>query len=190
MEDRSWYYVTHEGLHAILIGKNLSQQKLLNNLIMFENSNLADYLCALNSWDRRKLRLHALDLGLKYQQLDVIGPALNNIDSDQKLIGTQLLLEYIQTNAKRSHEEQFMNSLIEIAMNSISKLMSEKAKELVENQNSLQEWQERGVIAKDSILHELFSYSNMLEILRKAQSDVVIRENIYIYRKRVKPTYA
>lgn len=64
-EDKSWCFIDSEGLHVLLMGHHLSQTKLLNNLIMFEGSTLADNLCALNNWDRRTLRLHALELGLR-----------------------------------------------------------------------------------------------------------------------------
>lgn len=78
IEDGSWYiftdiaYVTlryfidDDGLHVLLLGANISHQKILNTLIMLESSTLADILCELNGWDRRTLRLHALELGLRY----------------------------------------------------------------------------------------------------------------------------
>ncbi len=82
-EDTSWYSIDAEGLQVLLIGYNLSQTKLLTNLIMFESSTLADNLCALNDWDRRTLRLHALELGLRYVKLNIsiVGHLFLNIFS-------------------------------------------------------------------------------------------------------------
>lgn len=85
---------------------------------MLESSNLADSLCALNEWDRRSLRLHALELGLRNHQLDVVEPALLNLDRDQQLIGAQLLFEHINGNtvSDELQERAFLTRLVTIGL--------------------------------------------------------------------------
>lgn len=133
LEDGSWYFIDQEGIHTVLIGFNVSQEQLLNNLIMFESSSIADTLCAVNKWDRRTLRLHALQLGLKFvfyycffvfihrfqkkkrhRQIDVIEPALQNLDSEQKLRGIDILLDFINPNNVAVQDEDFVEHLIQI----------------------------------------------------------------------------
>jgi spatacsin len=78
------------GLNVLLCGAGVCQQKLLSDLIMYDNSTTADALCGLNGWDRRTLKLHAVELGLRYRQIDVVQPALSNLDLDQQMMGCQV----------------------------------------------------------------------------------------------------
>ena len=71
--DDRWHdlYIAKDGLRAVVFGQ--TQQQLLHNLIMFETTAMADRLCALNSWDRRSLHVHALELGIKYAACWLLG---------------------------------------------------------------------------------------------------------------------
>eukprot|EP01114_Cavostelium_apophysatum_P016147 TRINITY_DN4541_c0_g1_i2.p1 TRINITY_DN4541_c0_g1~~TRINITY_DN4541_c0_g1_i2.p1 ORF type:complete len:2374 (-),score=676.40 TRINITY_DN4541_c0_g1_i2:45-7166(-) len=174
-EDNSWYYMDKEGLHVLLMGKNLTQQKILNNLIMLESSTLADNLCELNGWDRRSLRFHALELGLRYRQLDVIEPALQNLDPDQQYTGAELLLEYVTSNELSVQEEEFMDQLIQIGMNFLSGIVQVKVSEVLKEQPNavIPTLNERiagsanfsGVPALD----QLYDFATILDSLRACQ---------------------
>ena len=47
-----------------------SRRELVDELLMFEQTPLAERLCKLNQWDRHTLNSHQLEQGLKYRQLD------------------------------------------------------------------------------------------------------------------------
>lgn len=55
--------------------------------------------------------MHALELGLRYRQLDVIIPALYNLSDDQKLIATKYIIEYLRNNNLSIQEEYFIYQL-------------------------------------------------------------------------------
>lgn len=61
--DHTVYFLSDNSLFVVVVGH--SQQDLLHNIIMFQGAAAADQLCALNGWDRRSLRMHALTLGKK-----------------------------------------------------------------------------------------------------------------------------
>ncbi|KYR02434.1 hypothetical protein DLAC_01274 [Tieghemostelium lacteum] len=130
MNDQSFYFFTECGINALLIDQN--QQQILNNLIMFEGSVSANHLCALNNWNKRDLKIHALHLGLKYRQLDVVEPALKSLDLDQQLIGSQLLVTTILENSANAqnanvHNETFTLELLHIGMNFIGLIIRDRA---------------------------------------------------------------
>jgi hypothetical protein len=177
-DDKSWYFLDSEGLHVVLVGYYLTQTKLLNNLIMFESSTIADNLCALNDWDRKTLRLHALELGLRFRQIDVIEPALHHLDRDQQAIGSQLLTEYINACTVTPQEEGFIERLIQIGMHFLTEIIKEKVA-LVENISaqkstipSYNEWRAQDPSSHPAVLNELYAYTNLLELLRKYQAQV------------------
>ncbi|GAM17396.1 hypothetical protein SAMD00019534_005710 [Acytostelium subglobosum LB1] len=130
LHDQSFYFISSSGLNVIMIDQN--QQQILNNLIMYEGSASANYLCALNNWNKRDLKIHALQLGLKYRQLDVVEPALKSLDLDQQLIGSRLLvntiLEYTANASNANvHNESFTSDLLHIGMNFIGLIIKDRA---------------------------------------------------------------
>lgn len=52
----------------------------------------------------------------RYRQLDVIEPALHNLDENQQLHGSQLLIEYLTNNTLTIQEEEFIERLTDIGM--------------------------------------------------------------------------
>ncbi|XP_048829392.1 spatacsin isoform X2 [Brienomyrus brachyistius] len=58
------------GLSLLLFG--VSQEELLNRLMVFGSAGTADSLCHLNAWDRCSIPIHALQAGLKNHQLDTV----------------------------------------------------------------------------------------------------------------------
>ncbi|EGG23580.1 hypothetical protein DFA_05713 [Cavenderia fasciculata] len=137
-KDQNLFYLCSSGLNILLVDQN--QQQLLNNLIMFEGSNSANHLCDLNGWNKRDLKIHALHLGLKYRQLEVVEPALKSLDHDQQLAGSRLLVHTILENTAVSsnanvHNESFTTELLHIGMNFIGLIIKDRASKLDDQKN-------------------------------------------------------
>uniref|UniRef100_A0A8C9VN21 SPG11 vesicle trafficking associated, spatacsin n=1 Tax=Scleropages formosus TaxID=113540 RepID=A0A8C9VN21_SCLFO len=58
------------GLSLVLF--SVSQEELLNRLMVFGSAGTVDSLCHLNAWDRCSIPIHALQAGLKNHQLDTV----------------------------------------------------------------------------------------------------------------------
>uniref|UniRef100_A0A3B4CBV5 SPG11 vesicle trafficking associated, spatacsin n=1 Tax=Pygocentrus nattereri TaxID=42514 RepID=A0A3B4CBV5_PYGNA len=58
------------GLSLVLF--TVSQEELLNRLMVFGSAGVADSLCHLNAWGRCSMPIHALQAGLKNRQLDMV----------------------------------------------------------------------------------------------------------------------
>ena len=76
-----------------------------------------------NKWDVRALRIHALHLGLRYRQLDVIDSALKSLDIEQTLAGARTLVDHFETSHFILQDKVFARSLLECAMRFISSVM-------------------------------------------------------------------
>lgn len=55
-----------------------------------------------------------INITFRHRQLDVIEPALENLDKDQQLIGAQLLLDYLSNVVISVQEEDYINRLLQI----------------------------------------------------------------------------
>jgi spatacsin len=64
-EDSSLYLFHEHGLSTTVLGTGMGEDRLLNSLIMNDDTQLAEHLCVLNGWEKSSLRLHALDMGLR-----------------------------------------------------------------------------------------------------------------------------
>eukprot|EP01105_Mastigella_eilhardi_P024906 TRINITY_DN659_c0_g4_i1.p1 TRINITY_DN659_c0_g4~~TRINITY_DN659_c0_g4_i1.p1 ORF type:complete len:2254 (+),score=550.99 TRINITY_DN659_c0_g4_i1:429-6764(+) len=87
---------------------------MINNLITFDFSGTADTLCSLNNWDKSTLRLHALELGLKYKQADVVESALNSTDIVYLVRAVGMVLEDIRGSKTAISEEVSVENLFNI----------------------------------------------------------------------------
>uniref|UniRef100_A0A8B9GUZ2 Spatacsin C-terminal domain-containing protein n=1 Tax=Astyanax mexicanus TaxID=7994 RepID=A0A8B9GUZ2_ASTMX len=58
------------GLSLVLF--TVSQEELLNRLMVFGSAGVVDSLCHLNDWGRCSMPIHALQAGLKNRQLDMV----------------------------------------------------------------------------------------------------------------------
>ncbi|XP_062849138.1 spatacsin [Trichomycterus rosablanca] len=58
------------GLSLVLF--TVSQEELLNRLMVFGSAGMVDSLCHLNDWGRCSMPIHALQAGLKNRQLDMV----------------------------------------------------------------------------------------------------------------------
>uniref|UniRef100_A0AAR2LC65 SPG11 vesicle trafficking associated, spatacsin n=1 Tax=Pygocentrus nattereri TaxID=42514 RepID=A0AAR2LC65_PYGNA len=63
-------YFRSSGLSLVLF--TVSQEELLNRLMVFGSAGVADSLCHLNAWGRCSMPIHALQAGLKNRQLDMV----------------------------------------------------------------------------------------------------------------------
>lgn len=78
------------GLYAMVDG--LLQEEFIDKVMIYGGARVTDELCQMNKWGRCSLPLRALELGLKYRQLDTISVFLRtrqNIFSNKNLDGTQ-----------------------------------------------------------------------------------------------------
>ena len=50
----------------------------------------------------------------RYRQLSVVESALQSLGRDQQLVGSQMLLDYLHTNASTSTDKDFIKSLLQI----------------------------------------------------------------------------
>eukprot|EP00727_Mastigamoeba_balamuthi_P007965 m51a1_g379 hypothetical protein (2180) ;mRNA; r:653024-661212 len=118
--DGTWHSLSSRGIGAVLVGCGQTQQRVIDNLITFERAGAADALCEINMWDRRALRVHALEYGLRYKQLDVIEPALNSLEGAQQLDGVRLVVARAAKARTVVSEEDFALHLISIGLNFLS----------------------------------------------------------------------
>ncbi|XP_043933635.1 spatacsin [Protopterus annectens] len=69
-EDVSSLLITDDGLSMLLFG--ITQEELLNRLMIHGSAGTVDALCHQNHWDRCSIPIHALQAGLKNRQLDTV----------------------------------------------------------------------------------------------------------------------
>uniref|UniRef100_A0A8B9J5N4 Spatacsin C-terminal domain-containing protein n=1 Tax=Astyanax mexicanus TaxID=7994 RepID=A0A8B9J5N4_ASTMX len=69
---KTWLFlrVSESGLSLVLF--TVSQEELLNRLMVFGSAGVVDSLCHLNDWGRCSMPIHALQAGLKNRQLDMV----------------------------------------------------------------------------------------------------------------------
>ncbi|KAM6973367.1 spatacsin [Aplochiton taeniatus] len=92
------------GLYLVLFA--LSQEELLNRLMMFGSAATVDSLCHLNAWGRCSIPLHALKAGLKNRQLDTVDFFLkskanllfssNGVTEQLNVVSTEIQLKNVQ----------------------------------------------------------------------------------------------
>ncbi|XP_068595308.1 spatacsin [Brachionichthys hirsutus] len=133
--------------HRLLLKRNgvsqvlfsVSQQDLLNRLMLFGNTATVDAVCHLNSWGRCSIPIHALQAGLKNRQLDTVDFYLKSKDNilnppvDQPAAAAPSLTDSIQelcpaldllcSAVRDSHSEaqsrQFSEQLLRITLSFI-----------------------------------------------------------------------
>eukprot|EP01125_Pyxidicula_operculata_P005766 TRINITY_DN2013_c0_g1_i1.p1 TRINITY_DN2013_c0_g1~~TRINITY_DN2013_c0_g1_i1.p1 ORF type:complete len:2987 (-),score=636.60 TRINITY_DN2013_c0_g1_i1:70-9030(-) len=112
------FFLSKDGMGVILVDEN--QDKLTNKMIIFHGPSQAEALYAVNGWERRSLRLHALDMGLKFRQLDVVKEALQSLDSDQEFTGAKILLDFAKSIKPLLQDQGFLEQLFQIAIQFVS----------------------------------------------------------------------
>ncbi|KAJ7998352.1 hypothetical protein DPEC_G00221810 [Dallia pectoralis] len=105
-EEQLSLFLKTTGLYLVLFA--VSQEELLNRLMVFGSACTVDSLCHLNEWGRCSIPIHALQAGLKNHQLDtvdfflkskknILGPPTGFSLSDQSAaVLTQVQLKNIQ----------------------------------------------------------------------------------------------
>ena len=109
-----WYWLHSQRLWGLVWDQ--TQEQILHNLIMVEGTQVADRLCVLNSWDTKTLHIHALVLGLRYRQPDVVESALQSLVSSQRAEGCRLLLSHIQQHGDYHTDHQLLLRLCAIGV--------------------------------------------------------------------------
>ncbi|KNC46522.1 uncharacterized protein AMSG_02958 [Thecamonas trahens ATCC 50062] len=109
-----------------------SRQALINATIIFEDTETAHALCALNGWGRRQLRMHALKLGILYRQVDVVRQALRELDASQALEAIAVLLAFFDeasaaATARDYNLRDFARMLAKLTMSFLSTAISAAA---------------------------------------------------------------
>jgi len=74
---------------------------------------LADKLCRINGWDMAALPLHALDLGVRYRQINVVQSALASLSPMQQLPAGRLLARFAD-ELQPTTDHEFAHSLLQI----------------------------------------------------------------------------
>ena len=129
-ESRVLYNLKRESLCILL--SNYDRSQIINNLIVFQSTEEADRLCHLNGWDRRSLRINALELGLKYRQIEVILPALKSLDFDQQADAGSLILDYLKNKTLSIQSEQFIEQLVEIGIDFLTSALLSRTEKMEE----------------------------------------------------------
>lgn len=91
-----------------------TRRELVDELIMFEHTTLAEHLCSLNGWDRHTLNTHQLETGLMYRQLDVVDKVLVSLDPDQLVTAYGLVVETVEEATRLSKGVDFAQRLLQL----------------------------------------------------------------------------
>ena len=113
-------YLTADALIAF---SRASRRELVDEMLMFEQTPLAEQLCRLNNWDRHTLNSHQLEMGLKYRQLDVVQSVLSTIDEDQIEYACQLLVATTSEAFESFKGADFASRLLKVALEFVTRAM-------------------------------------------------------------------
>uniref|UniRef100_A0AAR2JPR6 SPG11 vesicle trafficking associated, spatacsin n=1 Tax=Pygocentrus nattereri TaxID=42514 RepID=A0AAR2JPR6_PYGNA len=111
------------GLSLVLF--TVSQEELLNRLMVFGSAGVADSLCHLNAWGRCSMPIHALQAGLKNRQLDMVDFFLKSkenilcppTDAQDLCPALDLLHSAIRDTYAEAQSPQFCEQLLNITLN-------------------------------------------------------------------------
>lgn len=156
-----FYFIDATSLCVLCMDRTRS--KITNDLIIFTTPTLAERLYELNAWDRRTLRLHALKMGLRYRQLDVIEPVLQSLDPDQQLTGGHILLDFIKQNTMTVQDEVFWDQLLKIGMNFVSLIIDQKSSQAISRLASSSSTSQ----VDQELYSEMMTISKVLDELRQ-----------------------
>lgn len=148
-------HLTDSSVLAFVVGT--SRRELVDELIMFEQTQLAEHLCMLNDWNRHTLNTHQLDSGLKYRQLDVVDSVLENLDDGQAEPAYQLLSKTVENTMRLSKGVDFAQRLLCLTNQHLSKVINRRReaggdiKELIQCLRSLRTNMIRPQVQRKSI---------------------------------------
>jgi hypothetical protein len=91
-----------------------TRRELVDELIMFEHTALAEHLSTLNGWNRNTLNSHQLETSLKYRQLDVVDRVLESLDPDQLVASYGLVVKTVEDATRLSKGVDFAQRLLRI----------------------------------------------------------------------------
>ncbi|KAL4622742.1 spatacsin isoform X1 [Arapaima gigas] len=161
-DERLCLLLQDRGLSLVLFG--ISQEELLNRLMVFGSAGTVDSLCHLNAWDRCSIPIHALQAGLKNHQLDTVDFFLKSKENflcppvgfglqEQASSTTQMQLKNVQalcpaldlltSSIKDTHTEtqsrQFSEQLLSVTLNFLSSRVREILSGAEEPDDNLQQ---------------------------------------------------
>ncbi|XP_018621263.2 spatacsin isoform X3 [Scleropages formosus] len=150
------------GLSLVLF--SVSQEELLNRLMVFGSAGTVDSLCHLNAWDRCSIPIHALQAGLKNHQLDTVDFFLKSKENflcppagfclqEQPSSATQMQLRNVEalcpaldllaSSIKDTHTEaqsrQFSEQLLNVTLTFLSSRVREILSGVEEPDDNLQQ---------------------------------------------------
>uniref|UniRef100_A0A8C9SK06 SPG11 vesicle trafficking associated, spatacsin n=1 Tax=Scleropages formosus TaxID=113540 RepID=A0A8C9SK06_SCLFO len=141
------------GLSLVLF--SVSQEELLNRLMVFGSAGTVDSLCHLNAWDRCSIPIHALQAGLKNHQLDTVDFFLKSkenflfrFNSDEPLNSRYVealcpALDLLASSIKDTHTEaqsrQFSEQLLNVTLTFLSSRVREILSGVEEPDDNLQQ---------------------------------------------------
>lgn len=124
LQDGRWYALGNEDL-SMLVSDAHTVESILQSVVVFESAGVADRLCAENAWDRRELQVQALELGLRYRQLDVIEQSLSQLDKSQRQRGVVIFTEFVE-HASLLQGDSFMEHLLRAGVRFLIKCLTEE----------------------------------------------------------------
>ncbi|PRP81729.1 hypothetical protein PROFUN_10829 [Planoprotostelium fungivorum] len=166
LQDQSLLLFQEAGLSTILMGVDINQDRILNNLISSEKTEMAEQLCLLNRWDKSTLRLHALDMGLRMRQMNVIEGSLSSLVGEQRLVGAQMLVDYISNEELHVHQKAFITNIIDTAISSLSSMISERAESMSE-EKEIRIAMHEPLQSLDSTVSQIFALSTVIHSMRQ-----------------------
>jgi hypothetical protein len=81
----------------------------------------------MNGWDVSSIRLHVLQLGLKYQQIDMILPALESLEPAHYAAACSYLLSFFQSHRPQQNDPSLSHRLFQIALLFLARVIKEVA---------------------------------------------------------------
>ncbi len=128
-KDKAVLYLTSASVMTVLVA--VDRKQLLDELIMFQNADLATSLCSLNGWEPTSLNTYSLEAGLKHRQLGLVSKVLGNLKGKQVETACHLLLKSVEESqelvevATEIQTEAFANKLLKLAMSFLARVVHE-----------------------------------------------------------------
>ncbi|XP_028679448.2 spatacsin isoform X1 [Erpetoichthys calabaricus] len=176
-EEQLCIILKESGLSMILFG--LTQEELLNRLIIYGSAGTVDSLCHLNGWGRCSIPIPALEAGLKNRQLDTVDFFLK---SKKNILSTSvtysvpesslnssyvqlenvksltpalnLLSSAIKDNDSEAQSKQFSEQLLNITLSFLNK----QVREIIEKTQELDDHMQQCIDILSSYISDLRTF--------------------------------
>ncbi|MBN3318750.1 SPTCS protein, partial [Atractosteus spatula] len=130
-EEQLCLFLKAVGLSLLLFG--VTQEELLNRLMVYGSAGTVDSLCHLNGWSRCSIPIPALKAGLKNHQLDTVDFFLKSKENilcppanvEDLCPALDLLCSAIKETHSEAQSKQFSEQLLNITMTFLNKQVRE-----------------------------------------------------------------